>query len=97
MEQLTFRKYRVSMLDFIAESATAVLVGIDNKSAVWIDKKYIFKCDFCLKANVSLVEEWEYRVVDMRDAKKYQLVKVDELVNHFNKLKPNFFATLNKK
>lgn len=97
MENLTFKKYRVSMLDFIAESAAAVLVGVEGKHAFWLDKKYIFKCDYCLKANISLVEEWEYRIVDMRDPKKYQLVKVDKLVEFFNKLKTNFFADIVKK
>lgn len=90
-KQLEFKKYQINLIDCIAESANAVLIGT-GKKAVWIDKKYLFKCDFCLKANVSLVEQWTYKIIDLDNDNKYEIVKIAKLVDTFNKLKKDFFT-----
>lgn len=90
-KKLTFLKYRVKTSHFLYESEKAVLVGIENKKGFWLDKKYIFKNDYTPKANISLVKEWEYRVVEVNDNDKYELVKVDKLLDIFNRLERNFF------
>lgn len=91
MEKLNFKKFQIKLEDCLAESAGAVLVGVDGKKAVWLDKKYIFKCDFCLKANISLVTEWTYKIIDLKDDNKYEVVKWEKLVKVFNDLKKDFF------
>lgn len=91
MEKLEFKKYQISLNDCLAESAGGVLIGIDGKKAVWIDKKYLFKCDFCLKANISIVAQWTYKVIDLKDNNKYEIVKWEKLIKLFNELKKDFF------